>query len=118
MRKLQSVTPVKAAGSRALPLRRSQVFTSCLPTPIEKAWLVYENHQPHWSHSCAISQLLCSLALQQQLHDLGDDCFCALIELRVTEIRDRVRHLEETKLGKAPGLGHSAARRPERLRDD
>ena len=58
------------------------------------------------------------LAFQQELDDFGHDRGGALIELRRREVRDRMRHHEEAKIGNAPAPGHRPAGHLEHVRDD
>src|SRR5207237_7322744 len=59
-----------------------------------------------------------NLSFEQKLYDLRRDCRCALVQLLVVQIRDRVRHRDEAKIRKPPRARHGAAGGNEHVRDD
>src|SRR5262249_61627664 len=58
------------------------------------------------------------LSLQQELRDFGRDLARALVELRLGEVRDRVRHHQELVGRYAPLLSHGTRGLLEDVRDD
>src|SRR6185503_228178 len=58
------------------------------------------------------------LSLEQQLHHLRRDFRGALIELRIGQVGDRVRHLQELEVRQPPRAGHGLAGCPEDVRDE